>query len=407
MSETNTEVQNQPTESNVSPELANMMEQSLANWNKDNGSNVTKFTPPVQNQEPKNDAPPLKEEIVVDYFEPFKTKYGYSTADDAFKEIDELRASRERFNAPTSIEDIEFENPESEKLYRAVVKGDKKEVFRILEKQERLDSFASGEVNKANVSDIIKYGLQLKYPSLTQQEVDFQYNQQYAYPKEPKQPVQKVGEDEDVFAERTADWQERHDEWNAIVQNIDMKKIIDAKMLLPEFETAKAKLVLPDIAPTVDEGYENYKQNIQNLSKQQEQIIEAYKAFTPDTIGMKLNFKDEANKVDVNFDYKPSAESFKQTLEFLADFSKFFAHFNKSDGTPDREAFAQAVHFAINRKDILTEAMKQSKNGTLKSNLPDNSKGGGGMVRQLTTNEKSVTGNQDFDALMKQSLAVR
>src|SRR5712675_855054 len=73
-------------------------------------------------------------------FNIFKEKYQWQTPEDAFKEIEELRAGRDKYNAPTSIEDIEFDNPASEKLYRAIVGGKTKEVYNILHQQDRLDT---------------------------------------------------------------------------------------------------------------------------------------------------------------------------------------------------------------------------------------------------------------------------
>jgi hypothetical protein len=68
----------------------------------------------------------------------------------------------------------------------------------------------------------------------------------------------------------------------------------------------------------------------------------------------------------------------------VSDIDLFWKQFINPDGTPDRIRFAKAIYFAVNQDKVLTEAMKQSKNATIKASLPDNSQNGG-LIRQMVT----------------------
>jgi hypothetical protein len=322
-------------------------------------------------------------------FDTLKTKFGYEKPEDALTEIEQLRAAREKYNSPVADEDIEFENEFSEKLFKAVKAGKTKEVYQMLATQEKINELTSIEVSKDNAADIIKYGMQLKYKNLTPEQIDYKYSKQFAVPKKPVQ---------DTVNESDEDYENRLNEWKSQVQDIEMEKMIEAKLYVPELEKEKATLVLPDIPE--DEGYLNYKKMVEEQSKLNEEVVNAYKTFTPKSFEAKLNFKDEASKIDFDFQYEPDAESFKKTIEALSTPNKLSELFLKSDGTTDREEFAKVIYFGLNRNRILTEAMKQTKNATIKAGLPDNSNGG--LVKQMPQSQQL----SDFDKQMQASLAI-
>ena len=78
---------------------------------------------------------------------------------------------------------------------------------------------------------------------------------------------------------------------------------------------------------------------------------------------------------------------------------KFFNSFVKSDGTFDKQGYLEAIYFATNKDKILLEAMKQSKNATIKASLPDNSSSG--TQRQFPQSQEL----SEFDKKMRASLA--
>lgn len=371
------QVPEQPQTPSVSPEIAQLMQLSL------NGGIAPQTTDPSTPTDattvPATDTPP-------DIFAPFKEKFGYQSPEDAIKEIEELRLYKAK---PTAAE-VKFENEQSEKLFNAFKQGKDSEVYEYLAQQHKLNSLTTADVTKDNAADIIKLGMSLKHKDLTDAEITYQFNKRFAL---PKSPVQETDEDDTDFANRKAEWQDQ-------MTDIEMGKIIEAKMIRPELETAKSKIVLPEINATVDEGYFQYLKRLDEQPEKDAAIAEAYKAFTPKSIETKMPFTDEANKIAFEFQYEPDVESFNKSVGMVTDVNNFFNCFINQDGTPNRKEFIEAIHFAMNSKKIIMEAMKQAKNATIKSFLPDNNSMPGGQRMSPQTQEPS-----ELDKQMRNSLA--
>lgn len=198
--------------------------------------------PTEQKVETKTEIPAVVEEDEI--LEPsayLKTKWGWENEEAADNEIKELREFKTKGQTPP---EYKFENEESKKLADAIAKGDRKTVLNILQTQENLERYTASEVTKDNAADIIKMNMQLKYPTLTQSQIEFQYRQEYGVPKEPIYNDQKETEDE---------FKERHEQWKEQVSNIEMKTTIAATMAKPELEKAKSQLVLPEINKPVEQ----------------------------------------------------------------------------------------------------------------------------------------------------------
>jgi hypothetical protein len=341
----------------INPEIAQSMAIAL------NGGLV-----PEKKEETTTQTTTQTQPVVTDPFKTITDKFGYSTAEDAVREIEELRALKA--NPPKA--DLKFENPESETLFKAWQKGDKASVLTYLERQQRIENFISKEVTPDTAADIVKMGMQLKYQeqNLTPEEINYKFNKTFAV---PAKPIQGADEEKEPYDLRLS-------AWNDIVADKKMELMIEAKLAKPEIEQAKAKLVLPQI-DTVDEGYLQYTKALADNKIRAAESKEAYLKAAPESIETKLNFNDEANKIAFEFQFKPNAESFSKTVDMVSNIDNFWAYFNGQDGKPDRTKFLKTIHNAINMDAMLTEAMKQSKNATIKAMLPDNSQGG--LVRQM------------------------
>ncbi len=299
-------------------------------------------------------------EQTVDANEYLKTTLGYENWDAAKADIETLR---QKAATPT---ELKFDNEFNEKLFKAIKEGKTQEVYTFLDQQQKIEKLTSVEVNKESAADIIKLGMQFKYKDLTPSEIEYKFNKQFALPKEPKIAID---EDEEDFEVRKTDWQNQ-------VMDIEMNKIIEAKLIRPELENAKSKISLPEITAPIDEDYIQYKKMLEQEPQLNAELSAAYKTFTPKTIETRVPFNDAANKIATEFQYEPDSDSFNKSVEMALDIDKFFDSFKKSDGTPDREGFLSAIHFAINKEKIIVEAMKQAKNATIKASLPDNTQGG-------------------------------
>lgn len=299
---------------------------------------------------------------VVDIFAPFKEKFGYETPEAAITEIEQLRALKA---APPTPAELKFENEQSKKVFEALQAGKVQEVYEFLHQQSRLDALSTAEITKDNADSVIKLGLQLEYPTLTQAEIDYKVSKQFATPKIPVQALDETDEDFEV----------RKSDWEAIVRDIEMSKIIEAKLAKPKLDAAKSKLVLPEVAQNTS----NANQEQQLLEQQAEldrQTKEAYKAVKPEALKAKIGFNDEANKIAFDYEFEPDTESFAVALEAVANGDKFWELFKNQDGSPDRLKFLKTIYYGLNFEKALMEGMKQAKNATIKSQLPDNNTGG-------------------------------
>lgn len=375
ITETNAPLEQDQLQVDAKAELAQQMQIALNNG----------IVPQEQilDTNPAADTPPI-ETIPADVppaitFDSIREKFAYEKPEDAIQEIEEYR----KYKA-NPVAEIEFENEASRKLFEAIKGGKQKEAYAILAEQDQLESFTSAEVNKDNAESIIKLGMKYKYSSLTPSEIDYRYKKQFSIPKEPVQEL----------AETNEDFEERQNEWKDRVSDIEMERIMEAKMIKPELEAKKSKLILPDIEAEVDEDYIQWKKSQEVDPKIEAERVAELKSFTPKTIETKINFNDEANKIAFEAQYEPTVEDFGKTVEMVDDINKFYGLFIGQDGKPDRKGFTKAIHFAVNADKILQTVMNQTKNATIKALLPDNS---GGIVRQLVQPQQV----NELDAQMK------
>jgi len=351
----------QPVETQVQDtipqELRDMMNISL------NGG-VPPETPNVPHGTPDEQAPPPVTEEVVDANEYLKTNLGYESWEAAKAEIEELRQLKAN---PTKAE-IKYENEVSKKLAEAWMAGKTDEVYDYLNEQRQLERLTTAEVSKDTADEIIKLGMKLRYKDegLNETEIAYKFNKQYSIPKEPVE----------LASETAEEFEQRHNDWKEQVADIEMSKIIDAKVAKRDLEAAKQKLVLPTIDNVVDEEYIQYKKDIEESTKMAAESKEAFKTFTTKSIELKLDFNDEANKISFPFQFEPDQESFSKAVEFVSnpDAPNPFAN---QDGTPNRQKVLEALYFGLNKEKVLLEAMKQAKNATIKQMLlADNSQSG-------------------------------
>lgn len=326
----------------------------------------------------------VAEPSVNDPFGLFKEKFGYETPEAAIKDIEELRA----FKTAPRLPELEFANEESANLLKALAAGKREELYKYLDNELRIERFVNAEVTKDTAADIVKMGMQLKYKDLTSDEINYKFNKQYGMPPEPKQAGEELDED---YQQRLQTWQEQ-------VKDKQMDLMIEAKLAKPELQNYKGKLVLPEIETPVDEGYIQYKKSLEDNARQDTETKEAYKALTPKAIETKINFKDEANKIAFEFQYEPDGEVFKKAVEIAANADLFWQTYLNSDETPNRTLFLESIIYALDKKSILLSAMNQSKNATIKAQLPDNSQTG--LVRQIPQSQEP----NELDQNMRNSL---
>lgn len=224
-------------------------------------------------------------------------------------DISVLKAEREEFKKlkEQKPEETKWANEESKQIVELLKAGKKKEALEIVAMQDKIESLIGLDVNEDTAPDIIKTGLKLKYPSLTDKEIEHKYNKQYSLPKEP---VQGSMEDDDDFQSRKAEWEEK-------VNDIKMDRILDAKTMKPDLEKAKKELVFPEIekdntatknalTPEELEVFEKAKTSFLQSAKQ---TIDGFNGFN-------VQVKDK--DVDFAVNYTPSPDEKKMLSDSLS-----------------------------------------------------------------------------------------
>lgn len=340
-----------------------------------------------QGQEQQRANQAAEQEQIVDANAFIKENFGAESLEAIKSELEELR----QFKANPTREELKFENEVSEKLAKAWMAGKTDEVFEYLNQHRQLEALTNAEVTDDTADEIIKLSMRMKYSAegLNDREITYKFNKQYALPKEP------VGDVDDE------DFKELHAAWKEQVEDIKMSKIIDAKVAKRELDGFKQKLVLPEFnEQTVDDGYLQYKTQLEENQKAAIENTTEYKKYTPKVLETKVNFNDEANKIAFEFQFEPDSESFSKVIDTICDNEKFVKAFEGQDGNFDRKKFAEVIYYGLNKERFVMEAMKQAKNATMKQTLlADNSNTGGG--RQLAQTQEP----SELDKQMRASLA--
>ncbi len=299
-------------------------------------------------------------------FDVIKEKFQYESPEAAIKEIEELRLLKANpVSAPLKLEG------DSERLYKAIASGDRVQVLDILNKQAQIERLTALDVTKDTAAEIVKTGMQLKYSDLTPAEIEYKFKKQFAVPPKPVQ--QDIDTDEE--------YQFKVDAWQEQVNDRQMELLIEAKLAKPEIANAKSKIELPKIEQPSDESYIKYQQMLDSEAKMDAETKDAYKKFTPAMLETKIDYNDEANKINFQYQFTPDVDTFQKAVDIVSDMDKYYELFYNSDGSPNRQKYFEFVYKGLNADKMITEAIKQGANARVKSLLPDNQNNGG--VRYL------------------------
>lgn len=323
---------------------------------------------------------------VTDYTPFVKETFGVETVEEAKQQWLELQTLKAN---PPKAEPFKFENAESEKLARAI-NSNPKEAFKILEKQEKIESLLSLEVNADNAANIIKLGMELKYPTLTPAQIDFQYKQDYGIPKEP---VLKDTDDQE-------DFNERHEAWKEQVSNIQMKAIIAATMAKPELEAAKQKIVLPDIQPTattVDKDYEAYKASNASAEQFYNAVSPQINALKVNDVPLTVNINDANNKMQFDISIVPEETDFEAARQDSLSMDVFKTCYDK-DGKFIPQNLQRISLIAKNFDKYAQSIARQAVNAERKRVLEEKT-GDGGTRRDFNTTVVEPTELQKLEKM--------
>lgn len=273
----------------VEPEKLSSQTQSIAQENLDVSRETTN-----ENAEQKNEP---------NYNDWVKQEFGYDSVEVAKQELEQLKKLKEQ--TPTK-EEIKFANEESERIYKSLTEGKVDELYDFLNKQKKIDRVLNEEINENNAEEIIKLNMQNKYKDLTADEIDYQFNREFKFPKKPSQTLDQT---DDEYEETLTEWQNE-------CKEIQKGMIIQAKLAKPEIAKLKSELVLPTIStqpqnqPTKEE-----LELAEKWQKDYESSVEAeYKVFD----GVKITAK--CGDAELPISYMPTENDKVALKDKLLDF---------------------------------------------------------------------------------------
>jgi hypothetical protein len=295
----------------------------------------------------------IEEEEIIEEDEAYKREFG-KTKQELKTEYEELKKFRE--TKPTA-EEVKFADDTSKQVYELLREGKRKEVKEYLQTQEQLESLTTGEITKDNAADIIKLKMQLSNKLLTKDDIDFQYRQEYTIPKEP---VQKAVEDDD-------DFKERHDEWRERVQMIEQKRIVAAKMAVPELEKLKSQITLPEISKQPAAANQPTQEELDKQKKWAENFVQTIESNYAKADGFSTKVKDESVELPVSFkipeeDKVAIKESFKKGFDIGEYIDKRWFDEN---GNPKAEQMIYDRYVLENLDKVLSGIANNSANERL------------------------------------------
>ena len=324
-------------------------------------NDATPAAVPAANTDTTPSDPPPTAVPTVDYNTYLKEQFGFDTPELANEQIAKWKEMK-------PYEEPKFANDESKKLYENVLKGDKKEILTILAKQQALENLTTGEINEKTAPEIVKMAMRTKYPALSEEQIQYKFNKQFAT---APQPVQGIDELDNDFESRKQTWQQQ-------VNDAKQDLLIEAGISKPELEKLKSELQLPDIfgqnqqqaEPTAEE-----KAQWEALANANVQSVEnALNKFD----GFNVTVKD--GEVEIPVAYSLSKEEKAEVQQILsstireADANPFLGKrwFDK-DGNPKSEQMIKDITRMLYGDKIEQKFANESSAKRLEAKMKENS----------------------------------
>lgn len=283
----------------------------------------TSATPDVSTQLQSmawNDTQPTQTTDAQQQAAPEKTPEATQTDDEIFDEADYLKdfgfeskeALKNELDSLRSNKPFDWKNDDSKKIAEYINEGKEDELYQFFDNKKKIEKLTTADLNanKNLAADLVKFGIKNdnKASNLTDDDIEFLFNQKYSIPQKPVQ--------DDV--ETDTDYEVRVKNWEAHVANIERQMIIEAKIQQPKIAQLKSELVLPQIQREIQQPNQPTQEDLAARKQVQENFVQTMKPLVEKFEGVNISVKDK----DVNYavNYQPSKEE-KDVLN--AAFQKF------------------------------------------------------------------------------------
>lgn len=226
-------------------------------------------------------------------------------------EREELKTLREKVKEPKTFE---FKNDDSRRAFELIESGDFDGLLNTLSTRKKIEKLSTADLNtnKDLVADLVKFGIKNdnKDANLSEEDVDFIFNEKYAKP--PKPVRDELDED--------ADYEAKVKSWQQQVDNIDRKMAIEAKMAQPKIAQLKSELVFPEIKKETNQQQQPSQEDLEGIKKNAEFFLKNAEDFSKEFAGFNVPVKDK--DVDYSVSYSVSPEEKQTVMEKLKNFAE-------------------------------------------------------------------------------------
>ena len=303
----------------------------------DEPSNEQQSAQTIQNDEPK------QEQTSSQSFDPnqfVKERFGYETVEEAENEFKKLKEN-------TSFQ---FKDDISKTLFDAIKEGKADDVYEVLNQQKRLEKLTTSELNSEIAAEIVKTNIKNKHKSLSDEDVELLFYDQFFVPLKPEQGYD---ESDDDYAAKVNQWQSQ-------VDYTERRLMIEAKVLKPEIEKLRSEITLPDIYN--ESGREAESQAEFEIMQEARSIYERtldsdFQSFN----GFNVSVKDEDVEIPISFNV--SEEERLAMKNDLMDFDSDSYLENRwftKDGKPNIQQIMADIYLLENREKIFSKIANEA-----------------------------------------------
>ena len=286
----------------------------------------------------------------------FKEKFGFDTVDEAEEAFTRLMEQNEKTTQ------FEFKDDVSKTLFDAIKEGKADDVYEVLNQQKRLEKLTTSELNAEIAAEIVKTNIKNKHKSLSDEDVDLLFYDQFFVPLKPEQGYD---ESDDDYAAKVNQWQSQ-------VDYTERRLMIEAKVLKPEIEKLRSEITLPDIYN--ESGRQAESQAEFEIMQEARSIYERtldsdFQSFN----GFNVSVKDEDVEIPISFNV---AEDERLAMKNdLADFdsdSYFEKRWFAEDGKPKVQQIMADKYLLENREKIFSKIANEAASQRLLAHLKKN-----------------------------------
>jgi len=285
-----------------------------------------------------------------------KERFGFDTVDEAEEAFSRLIEENERNTQ------FEFKDEISKTLFDAIKEGKADDVYEVLNQQKRLERLTTSELNYEIAAEIVKTNIKNKHSSLSNEDVDLLFYDQFFVPLKPEQGYDETDED---YALKVNQWQSQAD-------YIERKLMIEAKVLKPEIERLRSEIALPDIYNEAGRRaeYEAQAEQLQFERSIYERTLDSdFQSFN----GFNISVKDEDVEIPISFNVAEEERlAMKNDLEDFDTDLYFESRWFNKEGKPNVQQIMADKYLLENRDKIFSKIANEAASQRLLAHLKKN-----------------------------------